>query len=101
VTAAQAAEPRLALLRPNKFFPKDFLAWAKEHSHVYSLAADSLHYLVDASGEEELYDFVSDPWERVDLTDDPGAHRHLARFREVMDSILPGWQRISADTLAH
>jgi arylsulfatase A-like enzyme len=101
VTAYQVAEPRLALLRPNKFFPKDYLNWANEHSHIMSLAAGNLHYIVAANGAEELYDFVDDPWEQKNLTHDPEYAPELLRFRETLNHMLPGALPISADTIAH
>jgi arylsulfatase A-like enzyme len=100
-TAAEVAEPRLALLRPNKFFPKEYLDWAKEYSHIFSLAAGNMHYIVAADGAEELYDFVADPWETRSLTRDPQYASQLASFRESLKQMLPGALPVSADTIAH
>jgi arylsulfatase A-like enzyme len=101
VTAAEVAEPRLAILRPNKFFPKDYLEWAKENSHVFSLASGDLHYIVSANGKEELFNFVRDPWETKDLTRDPSLASELARFRDALKQMLPRSQPVQPDTIAH
>lgn len=100
-TADEIAEPRLAHMRPSKFFPKDFLDWAKTNSHIFSLASGQLHYIVSASGREELYDFVKDPWETVDLVGASSSLNSLARFRATLDRTVPSWRHISPDTIAH
>lgn len=100
-TEADIGEPRMAHLRPNKVWPPSLLDWAKRKSHIFSLASGSLHYLVNASGEEELYDFVRDPWETDDLTGDSAATPALERFRAALDSMVPSWQSLSPDTIAH
>ncbi|MGH7713754.1 MAG: sulfatase-like hydrolase/transferase, partial [Gemmatimonadaceae bacterium] len=101
VSDAEVAEPRMAHLRPNKVWPKSYLDWAIRKSHVFSLASGTLHYIVNASGEEELYDFVRDPWETVDLARDRTTYSALARFRATLDRMAPGWQTVSADTIAY
>jgi len=100
-TADEIAEPRFAHMRPSKYFPKDFLDWARTNSHIFSLATGRLHYLVNASGREELYDFVKDPWETVDLVRDSSTSNSLARFRATLDRTVPSWRPISPDTIAH
>ncbi|MGQ0643714.1 MAG: sulfatase-like hydrolase/transferase, partial [Gemmatimonadaceae bacterium] len=97
----EQSEPRLAHLRPNKVWPKPQLDWAIRQSHVYSLMSGTLHYLVDASGEEELYDFVRDPWEKTDLSRDRTMLTTLTRFRAMLDTRAPGWKQMSSDTIAH
>ena len=94
-------EPRIAHLRPNKVWPNPQLDWATRKSHVYSLVSGTLHYLVNATGDEELYDFVRDPWEKADLSRDKAMLAALARFRATLDARAPGWRHISPDTIAH
>jgi hypothetical protein len=80
--------PRLARLEANRFYTAE-MDWAQRTQHRFSLAVDSLHYLVDASGNEALYDFVSDPREQRNLIDEPALFPDLQRFRAVLDSVVP------------
>lgn len=100
-TEAEIAEPRFAHMRPSQFFPEEFLEWARTKSHIFSLVSGRLQYIVNASGHEELYDFLGDPWEKVDLMRDSSKSASLARFRATLDSIIPPWRHISPDTIAH
>jgi arylsulfatase A-like enzyme len=100
-TPTEVAEPRLALLRPNRVWPKDMLNWANTNSHIFSLAAGELQYIVAANGTEELYDFVSDPWQGKNLTSDTAYAAQLARFRQTLSEMLPGALPVLPDTIAH
>jgi arylsulfatase A-like enzyme len=80
--------PRLARLEANRFYTAE-MDWAQRSQHRFSLAVDSLHYIVDASGNESLYDFVNDPWELRDLIDEPGLFANVQRFRAHLDSVIP------------
>jgi arylsulfatase A-like enzyme len=88
VTDTEVRTPRLARLEANRFYTAE-MDWAQRTQHRFSLAVDSLHYLVDASGNEALYDFVSDPREQRNLIDEPALFPDLQRFRAVLDSVVP------------
>lgn len=88
VSDADAATPRLGHLRPSRFFTAE-LEWANRAQHRFSAASGTLHYLVNASGDEELYDFVQDPWETKDLAYDGALAPALNRFRAMLDSAVP------------
>jgi arylsulfatase A-like enzyme len=52
-----------------------------------SLTWSSLHYIKNfGDGYEELYDFVRDPQEQLNLVNDPSRQSDLAWLREQMDS---------------
>ena len=94
VSESEAATPRLGHLRPNKFYPAE-MDWANREQHRFSVVTGSLQYLINASGAEELYDFVRDPWEEQDLVRDSTYAPALKRFRAVLDSAVPDSMRIA------
>lgn len=97
VSEAEAATPRLAHLRPNKFYPAE-MDWANREQHRFSVTSGSLQYLINASGQEELYDFVRDPWETQDLSKDSTYAPALKRFRAVIDGTVPDSLNIARAT---
>ncbi len=86
VTEAEVAQPRLAYLEPSNLFGEE-LKRATREQHRFSVATGSLHYLVNRSGVEELYDFVRDPWETRNLVRDSSMTSALVKFRAVLDSV--------------
>lgn len=97
---AEVSTPRLAHLRPNKFYPAE-MDWANREQHRFSVKSGALHYLINASGIEELYDFAQDPWETRNLIADSSNAASLERFRALLDSVVPDSVRIARDTTAH
>ncbi len=89
-TDAEIATPRFARLEPNKFYPAE-MDWANKQQHRVGVMSGALQYLVNASAQEELYDFVHDPWETRDLKSDSSAA--LNRFRTIVESSLPDSMR--------
>ncbi len=87
-TAAEAqgsieVSPPLAELSLRSWLPK----WAPANrGALSSIVIDNLHYIRNENGEEELYDFVEDPWERHDLAPlaAPGT---LDQFRASLEAI--------------
>jgi arylsulfatase A-like enzyme len=92
-TETEIATPRFAHLDPNKFYPAE-MDWANKQQHRIGVMSGTLQYLVNASAQEELYDFVHDPWETRDLKNDSSAA--LNRFRAIVDSVLPDSMRPKA-----
>lgn len=87
---AEIATPRFARLDPNKFYPAE-MDWANKQQHRVGVMSGRLQYLVNASAQEELYDFVNDPWETHDLKNDSTAA--LNRFRSIVATSLPDSMR--------
>ena len=53
-----------------------------------SLVADGNVYILNADGDEELYDLASDPREIKDLADTANSASILERFRNTLDDLL-------------
>jgi arylsulfatase A-like enzyme len=53
-----------------------------------AVAAEGLHYLLDAQATEELYDLGADPKERSDLMKPPGRDLRLGRFRSAIRQLV-------------
>jgi arylsulfatase A-like enzyme len=60
----------------------------KQRGYTLSLVAENLHYTVDLSGTEELYDLAADPLELHDLRNEPDHLPTLGRFREALRQFL-------------
>ncbi len=86
MTEAEIAQPRIAYLEPSNLFGAE-LKRATREQHRFSVATGSLHYIVNRSGVEELYDFVRDPWETRNLVSDSSLTSAVVRFRAVLDSV--------------
>jgi arylsulfatase A-like enzyme len=53
-----------------------------------ALLRDSLHYIRTGDGREELYNVVTDPWERHDLGQTKEGARELPSFRKCLEEML-------------
>jgi arylsulfatase A-like enzyme len=83
----EAAEPRLAAAERSGL--EGLLpTWPIAAGDMFSLIADDLHYIIEASGRESLYDLAADPWEERDLAGTPDAGPHLLRFRMTLDTMV-------------
>jgi hypothetical protein len=51
---------------------------------MYSLVDDSLHYIRNADGSEELYHYRVDPTESATLADRPEWNHALQQFRSTL-----------------
>jgi hypothetical protein len=61
-----------------------------EFGSKLSLYDERYHYLQAVRGDgERLYDYRVDPYERRDLATNGGASVELARFRELLATIVP------------
>ena len=85
-TEAEVAQPRFGYLEPSNLFGAE-LERASREQHRFSVASGSLHYMVNRSGVEELYDFVRDSWETRNLVRDSSMTAALVRFRAAVDSV--------------
>jgi arylsulfatase A-like enzyme len=85
-SAEERQQPRLAHLEPNNLFGAE-LEWANKEQHRLSIVSGKLHYLLDRGGTEELYDYVSDPWESTNLVKQTAMADSLQHFRAMVDSI--------------
>jgi arylsulfatase A-like enzyme len=81
------------------FVPSPPLSAVSPHSHIQpgepahagpmrALVGDSLHYIRNGDGREELYNVVTDPWERVDISQTEAGQRELPRFRKCLEDML-------------
>lgn len=55
----------------------------------WSILEGDLHYVRRPSGEEELYDLRSDPWEQTDLSDAPEQQKNMLDFRRQLAQRAP------------
>lgn len=78
VWAGTAGGPALAELTPG-LSPKE---------RMRALVLGEHHYIQNPGGEEELYDWRSDPAERSDLAADPGFLARRAELRALLDHAL-------------
>ncbi len=53
-----------------------------------SLVLDNLHYIQTGDDQEELYNVVTDPWERVDISQTEAGRRELPHVRECLEDML-------------
>lgn len=60
---------------------------------IKSLIANRYHYIKNGDGQEELYDFEHDPWEKQDLAASEEGQRLLAPLRTTLHTILARNQR--------
>ena len=54
---------------------------------LYSLIEGRLHYIVNALGEEQLFDPIADPWERRDLSGTDEAGGALSGLRAAVTAM--------------
>jgi len=85
-TEAEISQPRIGYLEPSNLFGAE-LKRATREQHRFSVATGSLHYMLNRSGVEELYDFVRDPWETRNLMHDSSMASAVVRFRAILDSV--------------
>jgi len=64
------------------------MVWPMAKGPLHSLVLENRHYIVNAKGEEELFDLTADPWEHENLVDTPDGKNHLPAFRSTMKSLL-------------
>jgi arylsulfatase A-like enzyme len=77
---SEAAIPRV--IRPERG------RGSSQRGFTLSLVAERLHYLVDGSGQEELYELEADQREVRNLKNDPGRSPALDRFRNALFDML-------------
>ena len=53
-----------------------------------ALLRDTLHYIRNGDGREELYNVLTDPWERVDISQTKEGARELPGFRKCLEEVL-------------
>jgi arylsulfatase A-like enzyme len=79
-----AGSPLLAEVGPSPNHPPSYPVFK---GPMWSIIDPPHQYILRGDGEEELYDFVSDPGELVNLTAHPEASPVRNRMRSVLDSI--------------
>jgi arylsulfatase A-like enzyme len=64
--------------------PSDPVYWGP----MKSLVRDTLHYIRNGAGREELYHILTDPWEQYDLSHTEQGRRALSGFRSRLEELL-------------
>lgn len=85
----QSHSPLLAAISPHDHIQPSEPASAGPMQAVLS---DSLHYIRNGDGSEELYDVVTDPWERHDLSQTAVGRRALLRLRTCLDDLMNAYR---------
>ena len=63
--------------------------WPMAKGPLYSVVAGDHHYIINARGEESVYDYSSDPWEQTVATNSPGAQAALPMLRSLISRVHP------------
>lgn len=63
--------------------------WPASAGDMFSVVRGDLHYIVNADGREELYDFAADAREQENLAADSAFAPALKAFRITLDSLVP------------
>lgn len=63
--------------------------WPTSAGDIFSVVRGDFHYIVNADGREELYDFARDTTEQRNLVADPALQPVLQGFRVTLDSLVP------------
>jgi arylsulfatase A-like enzyme len=87
VTEAVASEPRLSIVEKHTWANRND-TWPAALGHLFSVASDNLHFVVDGRGKEHLYDIDNDVWSLRDLIDAPDRAADVTRLRSVLDSLV-------------
>jgi arylsulfatase A-like enzyme len=87
VTGAVASEPRLSIAEKHTRAEKG-ATWPAALGHLFSVASDDLHFVVDGKGREHLYDIANDIWSRRDIIGAPERAADVTRLRSVLDSLV-------------
>jgi arylsulfatase A-like enzyme len=83
--AMQPSEPLLSELTPNMFgHPKD----PTRRGLMNSVIDDSLHYILNGDGVEELYNWRVDPDETTNLAEISPEHPGLQKMRDLLEKSL-------------
>jgi arylsulfatase A-like enzyme len=89
----EPTEPVLSHIRHLSRFP-DWVPASR--GDMYSLVADSLHYILNGDGQEEIYDIEKDFWENEDLAPAlPPAHPLISELRDALYRMAPEGKRRS------
>jgi arylsulfatase A-like enzyme len=79
-----STHPIFSQVRPATKDPQPFGA-----APLYSLVDQRLHYIRNADGTEELYDYRRDPFESANLAGADSLTTALARFRALLPRMVP------------
>jgi arylsulfatase A-like enzyme len=83
--ALEPSEPLLSELTPNMFgHPKD----PTRRGLMNSVIDDSLHYILNGDGVEELYNWRADPDETTNLAETSPGHPGLQKMRDFLEKSL-------------
>lgn len=68
---------------------------------MYSLVDSTHHYVLNGDGTEELYDYLRDPAEEVDLAGDSLKARTVRSFRETLRTLAPNLPAFREEPTSH
>jgi arylsulfatase A-like enzyme len=88
VTPAEIAAPRLAIAERHRW-AGIWPGWPASKGHLFSLVQGPLQYILDAEGNEMIYDLSRDPAGAHDLSRAEEMRPSLDRFRILLDSMVP------------
>ncbi len=77
--------PQLSEVGPHDHNPPWEPAYA---GPMKALLKDTLHYIRNGDGREELYNVMTDPWERLDISQTEEGGRELPGFRKCLEEVL-------------
>ncbi len=84
-TAYGARSPLLLEVNPYQGEP---VWYAGAKGKMHSIISGKYHYIVNGDEREELYDIVSDPWEKTDLSGLPDNRRALMDLRAALSAAM-------------
>lgn len=63
--------------------------WPTSAGDIFSVVRGDFHYILNAGGREELFEFARDTTEQRNLAADPARQSLLHGFRATLDSLVP------------
>jgi arylsulfatase A-like enzyme len=73
---------------------RSYSNWPVATGPLYSILDERFHYVVNARGDEQVFDISTDVWESTDLIDTDAGAAAARVYRQRMDSLLaPGASR--------
>ncbi len=85
-------EPRPALSQANPatYHLPEYTTWPISKGPLFSLVDGSAHYIVNADGDEQLFDLGADPWEHLNLSLTPEGSRRAGELRDLLVTLVGG-----------
>lgn len=85
-TSAEITRPLISQGNPASYH-LTLPAWPMSKGPLFSLVEGDNHYIVNAEGNEELFNLKTDPWERRDLSRTAEADSVLSRYRSALRGV--------------